>query len=66
MLAVRSSLQLLQKVGKYFEGVLGADAYQNYLAHHEQSKCQTPPMNAKEFWRDKMARQDANPEGRCC
>lgn len=54
------------KVNNYLKSVMGEDSYEKYLAHHEASGCSTPAMTVKEFWRDKMDRQDANPEGRCC
>lgn len=56
----------LAAVSKYLKGVLGEDSYEKYLDHHRATACEAPPMNLKEFWRDKTDRQDANPEGRCC
>lgn len=50
----------------YFRGVLGADAYQNYLAHHERTHPGIPPMTERAFWKDKMDWEDRNPQGRCC
>lgn len=49
-------------------GVLGADAYENYLAHHEATHDTEnhPPMTEREFWHDRDDRQDHNPQGRCC
>lgn len=56
----------LAGVSRYLKSVMGEDSYEKYLAHHQQTACPTPAMSVKEFWRDKMDRQDANPEGRCC
>jgi uncharacterized short protein YbdD (DUF466 family) len=53
-------------VGRYLKGVLGEDSYEKYLDHHHATACAGSPLTVKEFWRDKMDRQDANPEGRCC
>lgn len=50
----------------YIGGVLGADAYKKYLAHHEASGHTVPPLTEREFWRDRTDRQDASPQGRCC
>lgn len=50
----------------FFKGVMGEDAYDRYLEHHRRSGCAEPAMSAKEFWRDRTDRQDANPQGRCC
>jgi uncharacterized short protein YbdD (DUF466 family) len=50
----------------FVKGVLGEDAYQVYLAHHRSAHPGAEPMGEREFWRDKMDRQDRNPQGRCC
>ncbi|MCA4134460.1 YbdD/YjiX family protein [Arthrobacter sp. M4] len=50
----------------YLEGVLGADAYRKYLAHHHEAGHAFPPMTEREFWRDRTDRQDTSPQGRCC
>ncbi len=60
----------LASARRLFRGILGADAYEKYLAHHERlaasGECSAPPMTEREFWRDKTDRQEANPQGRCC
>ena len=66
MEALRRAAGALGSVNRYFKGVLGEDAYEKYLDHHRATGCNTAAMTVKEFWRDKMDRQDANPEGRCC
>lgn len=63
---LRSAGRGLAAVNKYFRGVFGEDAYEKYLEHHQATGCATDPMTVREFWKDKMDRQDANPEGRCC
>jgi len=50
----------------YFKGIMGEHAYQAYLDHHRVVHPGTRPMTEREFWRDKMDRQDRNPQGRCC
>lgn len=50
----------------YIKAVMGADAYQKYLDHHTASAHPGPAMTEREFWRDRMDRQDSNPQGRCC
>ena len=57
---------VLGSVTRYLKGVLGEDAYDKYLDHHSGTGCAGPAMTVKEFWRERMDRQDANPEGRCC
>lgn len=49
-----------------FKGVMGENAYQQYLDHHASTHSCEAPMTERQFWRDKTDRQDANPEGRCC
>ncbi|WP_323960246.1 putative selenoprotein [Arthrobacter sp. JZ12] len=49
-----------------FKGVMGENAYQQYLDHHATTHSGEPPMTERQFWRDKTDRQDSNPEGRCC
>lgn len=65
-------------VAWYVRGILGEDAYDKYREHYEATHddddggdpgkphTQPPMMTAKEFWRDRTDRQDANPQGRCC
>jgi len=50
----------------YARGVIGADAYDRYLEHHQRSGCPAAPMTEREFWRDKTDRQQRNPTSRCC
>ena len=51
---------------RFFRDVMGEDAYRKYTDFHAASGCTSPLMSEREFWRDKMDRQDANPQGRCC
>lgn len=64
--AAKRGARALHAVMWYMEGLLGADAYRNYLAYHRASGCPSAPMTEREFWRDKLDRQDRHPEGRCC
>lgn len=66
MKILRRAASGLSAVSQYLKGVLGEDAYERYLEHHQATSCTAQPLTVKEFWRDKMDRQDANPEGRCC
>lgn len=47
-------------------GVLGADAYERYLAGHARSGHDHPPMSERAFWRARTDHQERNPQGRCC
>lgn len=59
-------LRGLRGFAAYFRAVLGADAYRKYLEHHESCGHSMAPMSERQFWRDRMDRQDSNPQGRCC
>jgi uncharacterized short protein YbdD (DUF466 family) len=55
----------------FVKGVMGEDAYDKYLAHHAATHAgadaaQHPPLTAKQFWRERTDRQDADPGARCC
>ncbi|WP_374952995.1 YbdD/YjiX family protein [Arthrobacter sp. ZGTC212] len=51
---------------RLFRDVMGEDAYRKYVSFHRASGCTGPLLSEREFWKDKMDRQDANPAGRCC
>ena len=50
----------------FVKGVLGANAYDHYLAHHFGTGCDHPPMTERQFWRAKMDDADRSPTMRCC
>jgi uncharacterized short protein YbdD (DUF466 family) len=60
--------QQLRQFGALARGVMGEDAYDNYLLHYAEShrSGDHPPMTAREFWRDRDDRRDQNPQGSCC
>ena len=65
--AVRNGVGDLARI---WRGVLGEDAYERYCEHVAAQRAAGDPdhplMSAREFWRDRTDRQDANPQGRCC
>jgi uncharacterized short protein YbdD (DUF466 family) len=56
----------------FLNGMLGGDAYEKYTAHHRAVHADRPAgdvaalMTEREFWRDRTAREEQNPQGRCC
>lgn len=56
----------LSKAKKFIDGVLGADKYDRYLAHHSANHPDLDPMSEREFWKDYSDWQERNPQGRCC
>ncbi|WP_442017337.1 YbdD/YjiX family protein [Paenarthrobacter sp. 2TAF44] len=56
----------LRGLAAYMSSLMGADAYRKYLEHFTSTGHSGPAMTEREFWRDRMDRQDSNPQGRCC
>ena len=50
----------------WFRGVVGADAYERYLASHHRGDHDHAPMSEREFWRARTDHQERHPQGRCC
>ncbi|SDX08944.1 Uncharacterized short protein YbdD, DUF466 family [Arthrobacter sp. cf158] len=63
---MKTVAQGLRGFGAYMRSLMGADAYQRYLEHFTSTGHAGPAMTEREFWRDRMDRQDNNPQGRCC
>jgi len=55
----------LRKIWQYLRQVSGDDAYERYLAHHQQAHVGEPPMTQKQHFRK---RQDEkwSKVSRCC
>lgn len=56
----------LREVRRFARGIMGSDAYDKYLTHHRVTGCTHAPLSEREFWREKYAEEDRNPQGRCC
>ncbi len=50
----------------FIRGVVGADAYERYLEHHQRTHCEVAPMSERDFWRDRTDAMERNPKSRCC
>ena len=50
----------------FLRGVMGADAYERYVQHHERVHPGEPVLTEREFWRQKADDEDRNPSARCC
>jgi uncharacterized short protein YbdD (DUF466 family) len=65
-----STIEAIRKGWKgfawYVKGVMGENAYQQYVDHHNRTHASAPLMTEREFWRDRTDRQERNPQGRCC
>lgn len=55
-----------QQLASFTRGMLGANAYQNYLQHHRVTRCPHPPLSEREFWKHHYDEMERNPSGRCC
>ncbi|NWL10683.1 DUF466 domain-containing protein [Paenarthrobacter nitroguajacolicus] len=63
---MNSVVKGLRGFATYMGSLMGEDAYRKYLEHFEATGNSGPAMTEREFWRDRMDRQDTNPQGRCC
>ena len=50
----------------YVHQVMGDSAYRTYVEHERAAHPGHEPLTEREFWRARMADQDANPGSRCC
>lgn len=50
----------------YVQSVMGDRDYERYLAHHASTNGESTPLTEREYWRQRFAEQDRNPQGRCC
>ncbi len=50
----------------WWRGVVGADAYERYVAHLRAHHPEAPIPTERQFWKDKYAEMDRNPQTRCC
>lgn len=61
---------LVRRAGRgirwYITTLMGDRAYDTYVAHLARVHPGTTPLTERQFWRQKMADQDANPGARCC
>lgn len=53
-------------VGWYVTSLMGDRAYGNYVAHHRSTHDGQPPLNEREFWKERYREQDLTPGSRCC
>ncbi|KNA92772.1 YbdD/YjiX family protein [Gordonia sp. w5E2] len=56
----------LTSVRWYVQSVMGDRDYDRYLAHHASEHGASAPLTEREYWRQRFADQDRNPQGRCC
>lgn len=50
----------------YWRGVVGADAYERYVAHLRRHHPDCAIPTEKQFWRDKYDDMERHPKARCC
>lgn len=66
MTGAEQLVRAARSVRWFVRGVIGADAYERYLAYHERAQPDAAPMGEKEFWRAHVDARDTNPTTRCC
>lgn len=50
----------------WFNGVLGGQDYQRYIAHMRRAHPGSPVASEREYWRERYAEAEHNPSSRCC
>ena len=55
-----------RELRRFWRGVVGADAYERYVAHLRRMHPDAPIPSEKDFWREKYAEMERNPKSRCC
>lgn len=58
--------ELVRAVRWYVHSLMGDNAYATYCAHQRLHHPEVPLPSEREFWRQKYAEADRNPQGRCC
>ncbi|GAA3935487.1 YbdD/YjiX family protein [Pseudoclavibacter caeni] len=53
-------------VPRMLRGMLGANAYESYVAHERAHHPGRPVMTEREFWRWQADEEDRHPSARCC
>lgn len=53
-------------VSWYFKELMGDNDYQKYCAHLARQHPDQAVPTEREYWKDRWARQDAEPQSRCC
>lgn len=50
----------------WFNGVLGGQDYQRYVAHMRRAHPGSPVVSEREYWRERYDEAERNPSTRCC
>ncbi|WP_082393517.1 YbdD/YjiX family protein [Nocardia arizonensis] len=50
----------------WFSSVLGGQDYRRYTEHLRRAHPHHPIPTEKQYWRDRYAEADRNPQQRCC
>nr|WP_067653546.1 YbdD/YjiX family protein [Nocardia harenae] len=50
----------------WFDGVLGGQDYQRYVAHLRRAHPGRAVPSEREYWRERHAEAERNPGARCC
>lgn len=50
----------------WFDGVLGGQDYQRYVAHMRRAHPGSPVASKREYWRERYDEAERNPATRCC
>lgn len=58
--------EVVRAVRWYVHSLMGDNAYARYCVHHRAHHPGMPLPSEREFWRQKYAEAERNPQSRCC
>lgn len=58
--------KVTSSVSWYFKELMGDNDYAKYCAHLQAHHPEEELPTEREYWKQRWARQDANPGARCC
>ncbi|MCT2289046.1 YbdD/YjiX family protein [Corynebacterium sanguinis] len=59
-------LKVINGVSWYIKELMGDNDYAKYCAHLAAHHPDVKPPTEKEYWKQRWARESANPGSRCC
>ena len=63
---VSAALRVARGIRWYTRALVGADAYERYLAHQARTHPGEPVLAERQFWRRHQDEQQVRPGQRCC
>ncbi|WP_188829489.1 YbdD/YjiX family protein [Nocardia camponoti] len=64
--AVRGVLAGLRGVARWYSAINGGEDYQRYVAHLRRAHPNAEVPSERDYWRERYAEAERNPQNRCC